>query len=200
MYLFLDTETTGLPRNWKAPITDSENWPRLVQIAWMEFDSDERMILSQDRIIKPEGFEIPEAAARIHGVTTQRALAEGKPLRDVMNEFLQALKRARYLIAHNISFDECILGAEMHRLSMTNSLSSVKQLCTKELSTQFCKLPSRYGYKWPTLQELHVKLFGMEFAAAHDAGVDVDICSKCFFELKKLGQIHIATTETLESA
>jgi len=30
MYLFFDTETTGLPRNWKAPVTDLDNWPRMV--------------------------------------------------------------------------------------------------------------------------------------------------------------------------
>ncbi|MCX6741278.1 MAG: hypothetical protein NTY61_02675, partial [Candidatus Parcubacteria bacterium] len=33
-YLFFDTETTGLPKNWKAPIEDLDNWPRIVQIAW----------------------------------------------------------------------------------------------------------------------------------------------------------------------
>ena len=27
MIFFFDTETTGLPRNWKAPITDIDNWP-----------------------------------------------------------------------------------------------------------------------------------------------------------------------------
>ena len=31
-YLFFDTETTGLPANWQAPMSDLENWPRLVQI------------------------------------------------------------------------------------------------------------------------------------------------------------------------
>lgn len=27
MYLFFDTETTGLPKRWNAPVTDLENWP-----------------------------------------------------------------------------------------------------------------------------------------------------------------------------
>jgi len=35
MYLFFDTETTGLPKKWKAPITDLDNWPRLVQLAYL---------------------------------------------------------------------------------------------------------------------------------------------------------------------
>lgn len=40
MYLFFDTETTGLPKNYKAPASDSDNWPRLVQIAWSIYDAE----------------------------------------------------------------------------------------------------------------------------------------------------------------
>ena len=38
MYLIFDTETTGLPLNWKAPLTDFNNWPRMVQLAWQIHD------------------------------------------------------------------------------------------------------------------------------------------------------------------
>ena len=27
MFLFFDTETTGLPQRWNAPVTDVDNWP-----------------------------------------------------------------------------------------------------------------------------------------------------------------------------
>lgn len=36
-YLFIDTETTGLPKEYDAPYTDIDNWPRLVQLAWIVF-------------------------------------------------------------------------------------------------------------------------------------------------------------------
>ena len=55
MYLIFDTETTGLPRNWDAPLSDSENWPRCVQIAWQLHAPDGRMISHEDFIIKPDG-------------------------------------------------------------------------------------------------------------------------------------------------
>ena len=38
MFLIFDTETTGLPRNWNAPLSDAENWPRCIQIAWQLHD------------------------------------------------------------------------------------------------------------------------------------------------------------------
>lgn len=74
MYLFFDTETTGLPKNWKAPVTDLNNWPRLVQLA---YDSNGNKISGGDFIIKPEGFSIPTESSRIHGISTERALRAG---------------------------------------------------------------------------------------------------------------------------
>lgn len=58
MYLFFDTETTGLPKRWNAPVTDLENWPRLVQLAWIMYDDRGNMLESRDVIVKPEGFTI----------------------------------------------------------------------------------------------------------------------------------------------
>ena len=56
MYLFFDTETTGLPRNWKAPVTDLDNWPRMVQIAWILTDGEGEQLDIADYIIKPGVF------------------------------------------------------------------------------------------------------------------------------------------------
>ena len=53
MYLFFDTETTGLPKRWNAPVTDLENWPRLVQLAWIMYDDRGNMLESRDVIVKP---------------------------------------------------------------------------------------------------------------------------------------------------
>ncbi len=72
MYLFFDTETTGLPQNWKAPVTDLNNWPRMIQIAWILCDDKGNRIESDDFIIKPENFEIPKDASTIHGISTEK--------------------------------------------------------------------------------------------------------------------------------
>lgn len=114
MLLFFDTETTGLPRNWKAPVTDINNWPRLVQIAFLLYDREGNRISEKCYIIKPDGYQIPAYAARIHGITTNRALCEGKDLRSVLEEFREAAESSKYLVAHNISFDEKIIGAGRH--------------------------------------------------------------------------------------
>ena len=84
MYLIFDTETTGLPKNYNAPLSDSDNWPRMVQIAWQLHAQDGTLLENQDYIIKPEGFDIPFNASRIHGISTKMANEEGRNLQEVL--------------------------------------------------------------------------------------------------------------------
>lgn len=185
MYLFFDTETTGLPKNWKAAVTDLNNWPRLVQLAYLLYDTSGNKISSGDFIIKPNGFTIPTDASKIHGISTERANNEGHPISTVLQEFDKLIGQANYLVAHNISFDEKIVGSELLRSGMTNSIPAKRKFCTMESSTNFCAIDGPYGYKWPKLSELHYKLFKTNFAEAHNASVDIVATANCFWELKK---------------
>jgi len=151
MYLFFDTETTGLPRNWKAPVSDLNNWPRLVQLAFLYYDRNGNKISGGDFIIKPEGFTIPTDASRIHGISTERALREGQSLVSVLQHFNSLIGQASYLVAHNMSFDEKIVGAEFLRNGMQNSIQTKNKICTMESTTNFCAIDGPYGYKWPKL-------------------------------------------------
>jgi len=187
MYLFFDTETTGLPRNWKAPVTDLDNWPRMIQIAWILCDTQGNRLSTEVFIIKPVGFTIPEEASNIHGITTVKALSDGLALMDVLTKFKAAVERAIYIVAHNISFDEKIMGAELLRNEVDSNFENTRKLCTMKSSTEYCKIPGMYGYKWPTLSELHIKLFGEGFEDAHDALVDISVTEKCFWELRRRG-------------
>jgi DNA polymerase-3 subunit epsilon len=189
MYLFFDTETTGLPKNYKAPVTDLNNWPRLVQLAWLFYDENGNKLTENDFIIKPEGFTIPVEASRIHGISTERANKEGISLSFVLQEFQYIIDQAEFLVAHNMSFDEKILGAEYLRCNMANPVPTRKQICTMQATTNFCAINGPYGYKWPKLSELHYKLFRAGFDEAHNAAVDINATAKCFWELKRLNKI-----------
>ena len=185
MYLFLDTETTGLPRSWRAPVSELENWPRLVQIAWARFDARHRHLQTKACIVRPEGFTIPREAQRVHGISTKRAIAEGRPLPGVLRRFAAAAAKARVVVAHNLRFDEAVIAAEFLRLGLGVPLAGKRRVCTMLEATDYCGIPSWRGYKWPTLSELHASLFGLELEEAHNAEADVTTCAKCFFELKR---------------
>ncbi|MFA5368895.1 MAG: 3'-5' exonuclease [Candidatus Paceibacterota bacterium] len=189
MYLFFDTETTGLPRNWKAQVEELDNWPRMIQLAWVLCDRDGNKINGNNYIIKPEGFVIPKEASMVHGITTAQAKKQGAWLEDVLIEFEDLIKQADYLVAHNISFDEKIVGAEFLRKDMVNIIEQKNKICTMQQSTYFCAIEGSRGYKWPKLSELYFQLFGLSFEDAHNAEADINATVECFWELKRLGVI-----------
>ena len=191
MFLVFDTETTGLPQNYRAPLTDFNNWPRMVQIAWQIHDLKGDLVEVKNYIVKPEGFSIPFNSEKIHGISTKMALEKGIPLKDVLVHFQEALSNVKYIIGHNISFDNNIVGCEFLRSEMLNILSDKISIDTKEESTNFCQLPGGRGgkFKWPNLSELYVKLFNETFAEAHNASADVEATTRCFLELVRLGVI-----------
>ncbi len=195
MFLIFDTETTGLPRNYNAPLSDSDNWPRVVQIAWQLHDVKGNLLSANSIIVKPNGFTIPFNAAQVHGISTERALTEGEDLQVVMNEFVEVVKQTKYLCGHNIEFDLSIVGAEFIRLGMPDYFSGKPVIDTKNDDvTEFCAIPGGRGgkYKWPKLEELYVKLFNQGFEAAHNAAFDVQATAKAFFELLKRSILKVS--------
>jgi len=189
--LFFDTETTGLPLNWKAPLSDFNNWPRLVQLAYLMYDFDGNFIEEGNHIIKPEGFIIPYDAEKVHGISTEKAVQHGKDLESVIDLFYTRIDNAAVLVAHNMSYDEKIIGCEILRTGRNNNIQNKKKICTMETSTEYCSIPGQYGYKWPKLSELHYKLFNKPCVETHNAAVDIKYTADCFWELRKRGIINI---------
>ena len=169
MYLIFDTETTGLPKRWDAPITDTNNWPRCIQIAWQLHDDMGKLIEHQDYLVKPEGFNIPYDAERIHGISTELAEAEGISLAEVLEKFNIALAKAKFIVGQNLGFDVNIMGCEFHRMGVASPMATLPVLdtCT-EVTASLLQLPGGRGgkFKLPTLTELHSYLFNRPFAEA----------------------------------
>ena len=188
MFLIFDTETTGLPKNWNAPLTDFNNWPRCVQLAWQIHDKSGELVEVKNYIIKPEGYDIPYNAEKIHGISTELALKEGVLLVNVLDDFLNDVRKSKFLIGHNVEFDKNILGCELLRNDIPNLLDDILSIDTKDESTDYCAIPTkREGkFKWPTLMELYTKLFGEAFLEAHNASADVEATARCFLELVRI--------------
>ncbi len=200
MFLIFDTETTGLPKKWKAPITDVNNWPRAVQIAWQLHDEMGELVEHHDYLIKPDGYNIPYDAEQIHGISTQLAQEQGKSLTEVLTLFNIALSKTKFVVGQNVGFDLNIMGCEFFREGVETQLNDLPVLdtCTEETAT-LCQLPGGRGgkFKLPTLTELHQELFNTPFAEAHNATADVEATTRCFLELLRnkhysLNQLEIS--------
>lgn len=195
MFLIYDTETTGLPKDYNAPLNDFDNWPRMVQLAWQVHNEKGELVDVKNYIVKPEGFEIPYGAEKVHGISTERANKQGEELSFVLNEFNKALEIVNTVSGHNVEFDNSIIGSEFLRKEIETPLFDKNIVDTKEQSTNFCALPGGRGgkFKWPNLSELHLKLFGQGFDGAHNASADVQATARCFLELIRIGVINAAT-------
>lgn len=191
MYFFFDTETTGLPKIWKAPVTDLNNWPRMIQVGFITYDTDGNHLVTKEYIIRPEGFTIPVEASNIHGITTERALDEGVSLVNVLEELHQQIQASQLLVAHNMAYDEKILGAEFLRNHYSNIIEQKRKFCTMQATVNFCNIQGPYGPKWPRLSELHQKLFNKDFDGAHNALADIKATADCFWKLKELQVIRL---------
>ncbi len=198
MYLIFDTETTGLPKRWNAPISDTDNWPRAIQIAWQLHDEMGNLIENQDYLIQPKGFNIPYDAEKIHGISTELAQEQGSSLEEVLSKFNIALSKTKFVVGQNVGFDINIMGAEYFRLGIETDLTQLPVLdtCT-ETTAQLCQLPGGRGgkFKLPTLTELHEHLFDSKFEEAHNATADVEATTRCFFELIRK---EVFTTKELD--
>lgn len=191
MYLFFDIETAGLPKERNASIKNLDNWPRMVQLAWSRYDENQNFIAATNYIIKPEGFTITSDSTKVHGITTEKALESGVHLEIVLQEFSEVISKSEIIIAHNMDFDEKIVGTEFIRSGVKSVLFDKKRFCTMKTTTELCQITGPYGYKWPKLSELYYHLFKKDFKDAHDAVVDVGVCVKCFFELIRVGFIKV---------
>ena len=177
--IFLDTETTGFGSS-----------ARVVQMAWLVHDLSGNEIKSENHVIKPIGFEIPEEATKIHGITTQEAIDGGEDLEGIISLFLGDIVNSDLLVGHNISFDIRMMTYEIARLGLNYQFSWIEKVCTMHKSTDYCAIPSeRRYYKKPKLQELHSKLFGDKFEGEHDASADIQATARCYYKLKELGVI-----------
>ncbi len=190
--LFFDTETNGLPQNYKLGVSATINWPRLIQLGWIITDESGNILKRKSQLIYPQSFTIAAEVTRLTGITTETARRNGVSLTDILQEFMADVESATLLVGHNIDFDRHIIGCELYRNSLDyRALMDKSSVCTMVRSTDFCALPSasRYhsGYKYPTLTELYTKLFGNTFTGAHDALTDITATKDCYFELLHRG-------------
>jgi DNA polymerase III epsilon subunit-like protein len=194
MYLIFDTETADKPPDKKTRNATHERdfsiWPRLVQLAFVIYDKERKIIKEYDQIIKPHGkFIIEKGAEEVHGISTERAEAEGIDAEIPIREFYKAMSNVKYVVCHNIDFDYNVMLAEHYKNQIKvkpNNNERIK-VCTMMDSLFYCDLPPTWYKphepKWPKLEELHEKLFGYVFKGAHNAMIDVRVTAQCFWEL-----------------
>jgi DNA polymerase III subunit epsilon len=179
--LFFDTETTGLPDHGSPP---GRGQPHIVQLAAVLVDGRaERTVAT---LIRPEGWTIHPDARRVHGISVERARAEGIPIAQAIASFDELLAEADLAVAHNVRFDRLLLDSEYARLARPPRWP--RTFCTMLACTDIlCLHGYRGAYKWPTLDEAYRHFCSRPVAGAHDALADVRACMAIYQELSRRG-------------
>lgn len=192
--LVFDTETTGLPLK-NATLNDLQSWPYIIQLSYILYDLDSNKIcVSHDHIIKiPKNVNLTEKSVSMHGITMEKSQNEGISIDLALELFNICLNEANFIVAHNIEFDKKIIRVECLRNSIPFCVSDEKHIeyCTMKKSINLCNLKSKYQnyhdnsfkLKYPTLSELHFKLFKCNPIGVHNSFVDILICLRCFYKL-----------------
>jgi DNA polymerase III epsilon subunit-like protein len=200
---FFDTETNGLPQNYKAPPTQIGNWPEILSIAWEVWIVKEggwTQESSEAHLIQPpEGLIWNKEAEHVHGISYVKARSEGLPIKSVLEKVYTELQKATHVIAHNLAFDKSVFLASMIRNLGAGRWTAAKDVCTMIQTIPICKIASTSPYataaepyKWPRLQELHQCLFKKEWdGTAHDALSDVQCMRTCYRELVTRGCLTV---------
>lgn len=215
MYMFFDTETTGLP-NFNLGLTDAAQ-PRILQIAMLLRDADGRDIAAWKAPIKPEGWRVDErkvndqgkpTAYAIHGIGNAYLEQYGVGIKQALGMFRWFESKATLKVAHNYRFDGFLLKSEHERAGVAPIDPPIDKFCTMKVMTDLMKLPPTAnmvaaGFDKPKsakLSEAYKYCTGRELIGAHDAFADVKACADVFFWIKENGHFEHQPRVTAEQA
>uniref|UniRef100_A0A6C0H570 Exonuclease domain-containing protein n=1 Tax=viral metagenome TaxID=1070528 RepID=A0A6C0H570_9ZZZZ len=194
--LFLDIETTGLlPKNIYLNDKTVNEYPHIVQMSYVIFNTDTKKIEKiLNKIIKPK-IEIPKESSNIHKITDEIVNEYGHNINKILEILIDDFYGVSLLVAHNIYYDIKVVESELIRYKMeTKNERKINRIETfiKDLNkNKYCTLKEtvkKYGrqkdgkIKWLKLVELFKILFNkkLDNEKMHNAYYDVMVCLCCY--------------------
>jgi len=162
---FLHLQTSSTQKNYNTPVTDFNNWTRIISISWsLTNEFQDKKFGSGSCMVKPQGFTIEREAEEFHGVTNANAINDGQYIQEILSKISVHLEKVNidYFVGHNIEFHLNVLRSELLRHSFKD-FDVKNTICLMKSSVNICKIPSNSGYKYPTLSELNNYLFNKDY-------------------------------------
>lgn len=185
--MFYDIETMGLPL-FDQPSEDPRQ-PHIVQLSAMVVDPVKRQTLSMfDHLVRPDGWTIPEEVVKIHGITTERALAEGISEREVIDLLLARWRGCEFRVGHGESFDARIVRIALKRYigdAIADEWREAPAMCTAKMARSIMK-----GSKPPKLTDAYEFFVGRPYESPHSAHADATACKAVYFAIQDRGRPH----------
>lgn len=187
-----DTETDGLYAN---SLVGPDQMPRVIElyaVQFEQFDTDP-ISFSEPISVVDQLFQIGRGVDDLSEITRQKKKASqvtgmtqeimaGKPTwGQSCQAFVNMVEGSDLIVAHNLTYDLTVVGAEMKRFNL-DPIKWPKKLCTVEATEYLC------GYRLK-LGDLYELVFKERFKDAHRAGPDVQALTKAYQKLVLDGMI-----------
>lgn len=195
--MFIDTETSGLPKNWSAPYSAKNNWPYAVQVSWIIYTKEGVEVKVEDHYIKNSDFQISSSSQNVHRISRNFLVANGENRKDVMQLLASDIMHYKPMVlGHFMKFDYHMAGVEFYRSGLENYMEQQPLYCTMLATTFMVNNPHR---KYLRLTDLYTTLFATPIEDQHNALEDARATAACFFELVKKGVVTDKAIEAQQS-
>ncbi|GHE42444.1 3'-5' exonuclease [Sphingobacterium griseoflavum] len=181
--LFIDTETSGIPKRWNRPYSDDKNWPAVIQLAWIIYTADGQEIKRSSKYIYEHDIAISATSRQIHGITIDFLKNHGGRRKDILRKFAYDIKKyTPLIIGHFVELDVQVLSADFFRAQLQNPFQNQALFCTMLVSKKYAVNPSS---EYLRLVQLHEELFDERPREIHEAEHDAEVTARCFFEMRR---------------
>lgn len=174
-FLAFDLETTGLPTGRRCGFRNLEAFDscRILSFAVVEFENMEECG-TYSGLIKPDGYEVSQESFQVHGISQEKALAEGRDFEDVYEELCHLFTQIPNIVGHNVTFDLNVISSEAYRRGLSTEIfENINVFCTLRMTREIFFEPMKLGI-------IYNKLFGQELKGAHDAVADARASGEIF--------------------
>lgn len=205
-YCIFDTETTGLflfkdPET-GAPIpADDPRQPRLAHFNAVLLNEDLDEEDEIDLFVRPDGWEMPEEAGSVNGLTTMGLMEVGTPIDVVLDTYANIIADGYVVVAFNAQYDCKMMRGELRRAGRPDLFDQTPNICVMRAAMSLGVKKAGGGRGFPKLTDCAAHL-GIEFTDAHTAKGDTRATLALFRHLHAVGalpeaKVHLAKTPPL---
>lgn len=183
--LVVDTESSGLPKNWKAPYDQMDNWPFVVQLSWFVFQWNGTLVKKEDHYIANSDYVIEPSARAIHHISDEILVEKGEERQSVLDIYSADLLQYKpIIVGHFVELDFHLINVEYNRIGKKdNPLLGLPLFCTMQASA---RLPQMNVNRQLRLVDLYRYFFSEEQPFPHNALYDAEAAARCFFQMRDI--------------
>lgn len=192
-YCIFDTETTGLflfkDPDTGAPIpADDPRQPRLAHLNMILLNDDLEEEAELDLFVKPDGWEMPEEAGAVNGLTTAALNEVGSPIATVLDAYVDIVQGGYILVAFNAQFDCKMMRGELRRAGRPDLFEETPNICVMRAAMALGVKKAGGGRGFPKLTDCAAHL-GLVIDDAHSAKGDTRATLALFHHLHAVGAL-----------